>query len=158
MPLERWNESVFRYYFCRFVAKTNREVKQYFECDRIDLVLELGGHLALIEFKFYGRPQRINLKTMQPRGYKGGPSKKNKDEFQKSINTLIQKESDKNFSKYVVLVFWEPKELGRKKSFDYYYKDYLRFTPDVVEVDRGWFETTSENGQVRLYKITAALK
>lgn len=28
MPSSRWNESVFRYYFCRFLAKTYPQVEQ----------------------------------------------------------------------------------------------------------------------------------
>lgn len=51
MPLDRWNESVFRYQFCRFIAAAHPQVEQFVECDRIDLVLRRPPLVAFIEFK-----------------------------------------------------------------------------------------------------------
>ena len=39
VPLTLWNESILRYCFCRSVANDDTEVKQFIECDRIDLVV-----------------------------------------------------------------------------------------------------------------------
>jgi hypothetical protein len=46
MPLTRWNESVFRFFYSRAVATRAPDVTQFFECDRIDLVLHRKSERA----------------------------------------------------------------------------------------------------------------
>src|SRR5208282_3472565 len=77
MPLSRWNESVFRYWFCRSVATGNPDVEQFVECDKIDLVLSRGNARAFVEFKFYRHPQRFDPYSGNICGFKGGPDPKN---------------------------------------------------------------------------------
>ncbi len=72
MPPDRWNESVLRYHFCRFLAKTHSKIEQFVECGRIDLVLRLPPLVSFAEFKFYAHPRRFDPYDGTPRGFKGG--------------------------------------------------------------------------------------
>ena len=164
MPLDRWNESVYRYYFCRSVAKTNPEVKQYIECNRIDLVLDLGAHRAFLEFKFYSHPPRFNPNDLKPHGYKGGLSKKNIEEFRDSIKKLNERNPDKHLLKYLVLVYWDFDETPLERKYDHFYEKYTLSKNDVVvkQVEPYEFSTELLDRKVqvkaRLYKITTAQK
>jgi hypothetical protein len=73
MPLSPWTESVFRYFFCRFLSDAYPDVTQFVECSRIDLVLHWGERKAFLEFKFYVRPCKFDPYTGRSLGFKGGP-------------------------------------------------------------------------------------
>ena len=103
MPLSRWNESVLRYYFCRFLATANPEVEQFVECDHIDLVLKSSRLVAFVEFKFDIKPRRFDPCDGSARGFKGAPGAKNRREFQKCINRLHKRRCTTEVSKYVVV-------------------------------------------------------
>jgi hypothetical protein len=122
MPLSRWNESVFRYFYCRALAEAHPEVKQLVECDRIDLVLHHGTEKAFVEFKFYLQPRRINPYTGGWSGFKGGPGTQNLNEFRQCITTLHARAFVPGLSKYIVLVYADPNEgtsPGRQYSIHY---------------------------------------
>lgn len=72
MPLNRWNESILRYFFCRYIATSYSDIKQYIECSHIDLVLRQESLIAFIEFKFYIHPLRFEPYSESVQGYKGG--------------------------------------------------------------------------------------
>lgn len=125
MPLSRWNESVFRYYFCRAVAIADSAVEQFVECGKIDLVIAQGGRRAFVEFKFYWKPRRFNPYTGSQKGFKGGPGPKNLGEFQRCINKLAERDTIPGLSKYIVLVYADRNGDGSKNSrFAGDYDDY----------------------------------
>lgn len=125
MPLARWNESVFRYVFCRCLAQVHPEVDQFVECSKIDLVLRSGREQAFVEFKFYLRPQRFDPYDGRMLGYKGGPSAKNLAEFQACVDYLHSRRSVEGLSKYVVLAYADPSDARRADHrYATYYDDY----------------------------------
>ena len=62
-PLDLWNESVFRFQYSLAITNQNGGVKQFAECQRIDLVLHHESERAFVEFKFYIRAARHDLFT-----------------------------------------------------------------------------------------------
>lgn len=125
MPLSRWNESVLRYYFCRFLAIAYPRVEQFVECEKIDLVLRQPPLVAFIEFKFYRHPRRFDPYDGRPHGFKGGPGRKNVGEFQACIDHLRERPPVPNLSKYVVLVYADPTDGSRPNlRFSQYYDNY----------------------------------
>lgn len=125
MPLDRWNESVFRYVYCRCLAEMNPEFEQFVECDRIDLVLANRNSRAFIEFKFFRRPRRFDPYDGTLRGFKGGAGKQNLAEFQDCVDELSGRRPIEGLSKYIVLAFADPTDMS-PKSYRYasYYDDY----------------------------------
>ncbi len=105
MPLSRWNESVFRYFFCRRLAASYPDVTQFVECDHVDLVLHGPTEKAFIEFKFYLRQQKFDPYSGSSLGFKGGPGPKNLGEFRKCIDQLYGRRPVPGLSKYVALVY-----------------------------------------------------
>jgi hypothetical protein len=157
MPLSRWNESVLRYHFCRFLATDYPDVEQYVECDKIDLVLRQPPKVAFIEFKFYRHPRRHDPYDGRPRGYKGGPGRKNVAEFQACINQLHGRPSASDVSKYVILVCADPTDGSRPNCrFSHYYDDY-HHPRDSVSLRRIEcsvpFETTDTIVRAQLYEV-----
>lgn len=133
MPLGRWNESVFRYFFCRALAESHPDVAQLVECDRIDLVLRRGPESAFIEFKFYLHPQRFDPYEGSSLGFKGGPSPKNLREFQSCLDQLHARQSLDTLSKYVVLVYGDPCTEGSTAArYSHSYDDYRHLTEGVL--------------------------
>ena len=120
VPLTQWNESILRYYFCRSVANDDTQVKQFIECDRIDLVLSRGTSRAFIEFKFYRRPRRFDPYSEQMHGFKGGPGRKNLSEFQSCIDKLHERPYVPGLSKYVTLLYAEDlPDIGSRRKVTY---------------------------------------
>jgi hypothetical protein len=156
MPLERWSEAVFRYYFCRFLSRTHKEVRQDFECSRIDLVLRCPPETAFVEFKFYrGHPSKFELYTGERSpGFKGGPGAKNLSEFQDCVNKLAKDlHSDPGFSKYLILFYVDPQHVPpRQHTYSMYYDDFKhpdrRIRLDVIH---------EKSLQMKEHKITCKL-
>lgn len=115
MPLSRWNESVFRYYFCRAVAVAHPGVEQFVECEKIDLVLAGGGLRAFVEFKFYVNPRRFDPYGHSRSGFKGGPSLKSLAEFRSCVDQLASRHAVPGLSKFVVLAYVDGTEERRAK-------------------------------------------
>ena len=159
VPLTLWNESILRYCFCRSVANDDTEVKQFIECDRIDLVLSRGTSRAFIEFKFYRHPRRFDPYSGQMRGFKGGPGRKNLGEFQSCIDKLHERRYVPGLSKYVILLYAEdPPDIGSRRkvtySRDYDAYEHPRQNVTVREV-AVWepFVASEELVKGRLYKV-----
>ena len=157
MPLSRWNESVFRYYFCRFLATAYPEVEQYIECGKIDLVLRRSPLVAFIEFKFYRHPRRFDPYDGRSHGFKGGPGRKNLREFQACIDKLHERPSTPGLSKYVVLVYADLTDGSRPSlRFSHQYNEYQHprdnVTLRLVE-SSGPFETTEDIVRAQLYEV-----
>lgn len=133
MPLERWNESVFRYAFCRSIAAVRPEAHQFVESDRIDLVLRTEEGPAFIEFKFYLRRRRIDAYTGEIRGHRGGPSAQNLREFRRCVEQLHTRPSVPSLSKFIVLVYSDPAPgvPARGGRFADYLSDYQHPDPCV---------------------------
>jgi hypothetical protein len=93
MPLARWNESIFRFIFSRAIAIANLEqdVTQFFECSRIDLVLQRESERAFVEFKFYAHLTKHDEWSGEETGKKGYPSLKNIGEFAASVAKLRER-------------------------------------------------------------------
>lgn len=133
MPLNRWNESVMRYSFCRFLAMDHPEVEQFVECGKIDLVLGRQSLRAFVEFKFYGHPVRFDPYDGKDCGFKGGPGRKNLEEFQACVDQLHERRSPPSVSKYVVLIYADPTD-GRRSDCRYsrYYDEYRHPRDEVA--------------------------
>jgi len=116
VPLGRWSEGVFRYFFCRFLSNAHRGIDQLVECNHIDLVLRGVREIAFVEFKFYWRPPRFQPQTGERCRFKGGPGKKNLSEFRECIKKLASRRTDPNLSKYVVLLYADPPATPHQKS------------------------------------------
>ena len=157
MSLSPWNESVLRYYFCRFLATSSPRVTQHVECDRIDLVLGNLSNIAFVEFKLYLHQRKFASYEGTPRGYKGGPGRKNLAEFQRCVDQLHEErcESDPPVSKYIVLVYADPKD-GTRRRYASQYDDYRHPNPSVrleLVESAGPIPTTEGIVQARLYEV-----
>ena len=157
MPLSRWTEAVFRYFFCRFLATDYPEVEQFVECGKIDLVLRRSPMVAFIEFKFYRHPRRFDPYDGRSDGFKGGPGRKNLHEFQSCIDKLHERPSMPDLSKYVVLVYVDPTDGSRPNlRFSHQYNEYLHPSDSValrlLESSRP-VETTDGIVQAQLYEL-----
>jgi hypothetical protein len=125
MPLNRWNESGFRYFYCRCLAKLHQDVAQFVECDRIDLVLRRRSESAFVEFKFYQRAVRFRSTTGSPGGFKGGPTAQNRREFEECIERLNSQPSERGTTKFVALLYADPVTDSRyTRAFSKHYDSY----------------------------------
>ena len=122
------NESVFRYLFIKSLPEN---IDKEDEWKRIDLILHDKTGQYPIEFKFLDiRP--LNKFNGQKPNYKGGPSKRNFNEFLKSCEILVNLDQNEkmkllgaNFKdKFVILVAGDRKN-DRKKFADYYEEKYI---------------------------------
>lgn len=122
MPLTRWSEAVFRFVYSRAIARRAPDVTQFFECDRIDLVLHRASERAFVEFKFYMYSTAYDPLSGIKNGMKGGPSPKNRREFEKSVEALRRRSVPPEVLKLVALFYCDPiSTTGR--TFDAYYGD-----------------------------------
>jgi hypothetical protein len=160
MPMNRWNESVFRYSFCHSIATAHPEVRQLLECDKIDLVLSNAAQRAFVEFKFYQRSPRFDPYSGSQRGYKGGPSAKNLAEFRDCIDCLCARSEVPELAKYVVLVYADPIDRANTHfRFEDHYVAYQHPVPHVAVRELatgGPFVTGNDTVSARLYQVTAA--
>ena len=113
MPLDRWSESVVRYFYCKEFAELFPGVHQLVECDKIDLVLREGSAIAFVEFKFYRHPIRFDPYDGSIRGFKGGPGAKNLLEFQSCVKKLHSRRSTESLSKFIILLYADPVDSKR---------------------------------------------
>lgn len=158
MPLNRWNESVFRYFFCRELSDINPEVKQFVECDRIDLVLHAAQEKAFVEFKFYLHPRKFDPYTGDCLGFKGGPGPGNLDNFQQCVDQLYKRKSVPGLSKYIVLMYVDPAGKGGPgKRYSVYYDDY-RHSDEKVTLELLGSEGPIELGEDRIQAKLLAVR
>ena len=122
MPLDRWNESVFRFFYSRAIASLEPDVRQLVECERIDLVVHRGSERALIEFKFYTHSIRYDPMTGSRVRRKGFPSLKNRREFKNCVETLRQRTAPPDVLKVVALFYADP-VAAAKKTYEECYGD-----------------------------------
>jgi hypothetical protein len=108
MPLTRWNESVFRFVYSRAVATREPDVKQFFECSRIDLVLHRKSERAFVEFKFYTHSTANDALSGIKTGMKGYPSPGNHQEFKDCVETLRRRSVASDVLKLVALFYADP--------------------------------------------------
>ncbi|MBQ0895098.1 hypothetical protein KBX37_18655 [Micromonospora sp. U56] len=157
MPLSRWNESVFRYFFCRQLSDAYPDVNQFVECDRIDLVLHSAEEKAFVEFKFYLHPRRFDPYTGDWSGFKGGPGLRNLEEFRRCVDHLHGRKPMHGLSKYIILVYADPaggSSPGNRYSV--HYDDYLhvdeKITLDLL-ASGGPVESDEGRVQARLFAV-----
>lgn len=160
MPMNRWDESVFRYFFSRSIATAHRDVQQFLECNKIDLVLAHEAQRAFVEFKFYQRSPRFDPYSGIQRGYKGGPSPKNLAEFRACVDYLNTRTEVKGLAQYLVLVFADSIDHGetRLRFADHYlaYEHPTRHIKVRELASRGPFERGTDTVSARLYQIAVA--
>ncbi len=121
MPIERWNESVFRFLFSRELATLDATVIQFIECEKIDLVLHSSNDIGFVEFKFYIHNPSYDKYTGAPKGIKKSyPSPNNECQFHKCIQTLRDREHRNNLRKFVVLFYADPKDIPNQRYTKYY--------------------------------------
>lgn len=90
-PLRNLNESVFRHHFLMSAYTLHPDIECQTEWKRIDLLLQREGQNHAIEFKFYGDGTAHNLDGSRW-WRKGGPGKKNRDEFFACVEKLANLE------------------------------------------------------------------
>jgi hypothetical protein len=127
VPLQFWNESVFRYFLVRELRLLAPELKCWSEWNRIDLVLLGDAGSTLIEIKFFTHRDREDL-AGKVLARKGGPSPHNYFEFQKSLKTLADATKSKWVqhcggvsSAFFVLVYIDPICLQKRRTYDSFY-------------------------------------
>ncbi|WP_446213426.1 hypothetical protein [Micromonospora sp. IBSANI012] len=157
MPLSRWNESVFRYLFCRSLAEAHPGVTQFVECDRIDLVLHHAEEKAFVEFKFYLQARKFDPYTGGWSGFKGGPGLRNLEEFRRCVDHLHGRKPMYGLAKYIVLVYADP--IGGStpgNRYSVHYDEYAHWdekvTLDLLE-SRGPIESGEDRVQARLFAV-----
>jgi len=109
VELPNVDESTFRSFFLaelrrRYPAKCETEWK------RFDLFVDWPGNRTLIEFKFY-----------LYKGRKGGPSFKNRREFDACKEKLLKHDGDEIVTKWLVLVYQCDPKSGGKHTFEKHY-------------------------------------
>ncbi|WP_374538983.1 hypothetical protein [Micromonospora aurantiaca (nom. illeg.)] len=155
--LASWNESVFRYFFCRQLPGVDEGVQPFVECERIDLVVHRGEEKAFVEFKFYVHPQRFDPYTGVSSGFKGGPSPQNLHEFQRCVQQLHDRKSVPGLSKYIVLAYADPVVAGPPgKRYSDYYDDYRHSDENIaldVQEPVGPFDILKDRIQAKLFTV-----
>jgi hypothetical protein len=122
MPLDRWNESVFRFFYSRSVTLLEPGVTQLVECNRIDLVLHRGNERAFVEFKFYTHSVRHDAVAGNQTGMKGFPSIKNRLEFNNCVDMLRLRPEPPGGLKVVARFYADP-VVANQKTYEEYYGD-----------------------------------
>src|SRR5271167_218679 len=120
MPLDRWNESVFRFMYSQAVAIREPDVKQFIECSRIDLVLHRKSERAFVEFKFYTHSTAYDPLLGIRTRMKGFPSAKNRQEFENCVETLRQQSVAPEVLKLIALFYADPVGASEKTCEKYY--------------------------------------
>jgi hypothetical protein len=120
-PLGRWNEFVFRFYYSKALTALDADFEQWFEVNRIDLVVRRKNDLAFIEFKFYLHSARYYWLQGVSKGMKSYPSLKNLMEFEKSVDTLRRQPDSSAVPKFVALFYADPKDSPKNKRYEHYY-------------------------------------
>lgn len=87
VPLAHWNESVFRFVIVRRLLADMPNLDCRTEWNRVDLVLPGPEGATLLELKFFSS-QPLCDKTGRVLRMKGGPSRKNFNEYQAAIEKL----------------------------------------------------------------------
>ena len=114
MHITRWNESVFRFFFCQSLCETDSNIVQHVECNKIDLVLHAGSDVAFIEFKFYiHSPVFDPCSGKRKHSRKSFPSEKNYKNFSDCVSQLKKRRCDRQPSKFLVLFYADPVEENR---------------------------------------------
>lgn len=88
VPIEHWNESVFRWLLVRHLLAVAPGTQCWSEWHRVDLVLPAASGATLIELKFYAHRPLRDQSTGVIR-MKGGPSDQNVREFNSSVDNLV---------------------------------------------------------------------
>lgn len=133
MPLPGWNESVFRYFFCRSLSEHHPDVTQFVECDRIDLVLHRAEDKAFVEFKLYLHAPKFDPYTGNRTGFKGGPGRKNLEEFRQCVDQLHGRKTVHGLSKYIVLVYADPVGGSTTRNrYSTHYDDYAHWNGEIT--------------------------
>jgi hypothetical protein len=129
VPIEYWNESVFRHLLVRELLTFRTREKVWSEWHRVDLVLPDPSGGTAIELKFYTRNPLCAVPDKILR-WKGGPSEKNYGEFRRAIERLADstnrpwaKDCGDVEAAYLVLAYFDRTILGNRQSYEDYYGD-----------------------------------
>lgn len=120
MPVDRWNESVFRFFFCQAIAQLDSDIEQFVECRRIDLVLHGKREKAFIEFKFYTHSWGCDPYTGDGKYRKGFPGRANRKQFEDAIVKLRERKHEPSLLKIMVLFYADPKNCETSTYHCYY--------------------------------------
>lgn len=159
-PLGRWNESVFRFFYSKALTALDADIEQWFEVNRIDLVVRRKNELAFIEFKFYLHSARFYWLQGVPKGMKSYPSLKNLREFEESVDRLRRQPDSSAVPKFVALFYADPKDSPKKKRYEDYYghdsgiEDRLKLHRPIPNLS---FPTTDSKNDcyAKLYELTS---
>lgn len=141
VPLEHWNESVFRFLLVRQLLSLAPDTSCWSEWNRVDLVLSAPTGATLVEIKFYTHGE-IRDHAGRVLRSKGGPSKKNVLEFNASLATLADSANmpwavscGGVAAAFLVLAYFDPVQASKgKDSFAKHYGHLLAGGP-IVAVD-----------------------
>jgi hypothetical protein len=110
-----------------------------------------------VEFKFYIHSPRYDPTTEKTIGFKGGPSKKNRDEFEHSVEHLREQPAPRKNLKLVALFYSDP-DAGR--GYGRYYADNSGVESELsihrlVSIRPFSVRGSEGNCNARLYEILA---
>ena len=128
VPLDHWNESVFRWLLIRHLLAGAPGTPCWSEWHRVDLVIPSTSGATLVELKFFAhRPLRDHSGRVVR--LKGGPSDHNVGEFWASIDTLANSAA-RHWARacggisagYFVLAYCDPVRISGQPTYGSYYK------------------------------------
>ncbi len=124
VPLPHWTESVFRFFLVRRLLEMSDIINCQTEWSRIDLVLCEPASTSFIELKFFASRslERSDGSFLQ---WKGGPGRKNRDEFDdviRKLSTIRTRPEGIRWGKnidagFVVLAYADPAYSGTRPTF-----------------------------------------
>jgi len=127
VPSVHWNESVFRFNLVRHLLAQNPGLDCRTEWNRVDLAIQRPEGATLVELKFYAARPHHDHKGELVR-FKGGPSPQNQRELFASLDSLRfarrqawAKQCGQIIDAYLVLVYLDPREPNRRRTFASYY-------------------------------------
>ena len=139
LPIDHWNESVFRFCLVRQLLARNSNIECWTEWNRVDLVLPASGGAVSVEMKFF-----TTLPTLDNEGkllgWKGAPGRKNFAEYQDVVAKLRRARNEPwamdcsgVSTCFLVLAYADRKRSKRAGTYGAYY-DSIRTKTPVVSI------------------------
>ncbi len=140
VPLEHWNESIFRFLLVRHILAAAPGTPCWSEWHRVDLVLPASSGATLVELKFFAH-QPLRDHSDGVLRMKGGPSAQNVREFEAAIQSLAGSRA-KHWATacggiaagYVVLAYCDPAIAGAQRTYRSHYGN-LRAHGQIASVE-----------------------
>ncbi|SFG29792.1 hypothetical protein [Pontibacter chinhatensis] len=137
VPLDLWNESVYRYQWIKQLLKVAPKARCQIEWNYNDLFFQLGDDNVIVEFKFYITQFNVDIHGNKRDTPKGHPSNKNFEEFCVQIGKLDKmnemvwfKGGEKSITHKLLILVYTDNANYRKKQFKHWY-DSIKLLDEV---------------------------